>query len=132
MDLHRQIMDPPTGKEVIFLNHDRLDCRRSNLRVVSKEEARQHHRVRCDSKSSVKGVRFNAESDTWSAFTYRHGHCHHVGTFYAREEAAAAYESELKRENPDLHAAPPRVERTSQVGPDERGNPDAQYVAERS
>jgi hypothetical protein len=32
--------------EVIFLNHDRLDCRRQNLRVVDTHEARQHHRVR--------------------------------------------------------------------------------------
>src|SRR4051794_5542615 len=29
--LHRQIMDPPEGHEVIFRNHDRLDCRRENL-----------------------------------------------------------------------------------------------------
>src|ERR1700674_5418377 len=47
--LHRALMNPPPGKEVIFLNHDRLDCRRANLKIVTKEEARQHHRVRTDS-----------------------------------------------------------------------------------
>ncbi len=69
--MHRQIMQPPTGYEVIFLNHDRLDYRRENLCVVSKEEARQHHRVRRDSKSGTKGVRYNPESESWSAYVYR-------------------------------------------------------------
>jgi hypothetical protein len=55
--LHREILPAPDGYEVIFLNHDRLDCRRANLRVVAKEEARRHHRVRSDSQSGVKGVR---------------------------------------------------------------------------
>jgi hypothetical protein len=99
-------MQPPPGQEVIFLNHDRLDCRRENLKVVSKEEARRHHRVRSDSKSGVKGVRHNPESGTWSAYVYRDGRCRHVATYYSREQAQAAYEEELARENPELHAAP--------------------------
>src|SRR3954470_18370465 len=38
--LHRAIMGPtPPGYEIIFLNHDRLDCRRENLRVVTTTEA---------------------------------------------------------------------------------------------
>jgi len=57
--LHRLLMNPPAGHDVIFLNFDTLDCRRANLRVVTKQEARQHHRVRSDSKSGVKGVRHN-------------------------------------------------------------------------
>src|SRR6516162_1577812 len=75
--LHRQLLQPGPGQEVIFLNHDRLDCRRENLKVVSKEEARRHHRVRSDSKSGVKGVRYNPETDTWSAFVYRGGRAYH-------------------------------------------------------
>ena len=123
--MHRQIMQPGPGQEVIFLNHDRLDCRRENLRVVSKEEARRHHRVRRDSKSGVKGVRYNPEGDTWSAVTYRHGHCYTVGTYYSKEAAEAAYEQELRRENPDLHTAPKTVARPSSLVPAQRDNPDA-------
>jgi hypothetical protein len=124
--LHRQIMEPPPGQEVIFLNHDRLDCRRENLRVVSKQEARQHHRVRSDSKSGVKGVRYNAENESWSAYVYRHGHCYHVGTYYTKEQAVAAYEQELRKENPDLHAAPVRVERSAIPTPANAGDAGAQ------
>jgi hypothetical protein len=87
--LRREIMRPGPGQEVIFLNHDRLDCRRENLKAVSKEDARRHHRVRRDCKSGVKGVRYNAETDSWSANVYRYGRCYHVGT-YTWQEAAVA------------------------------------------
>jgi hypothetical protein len=109
--LHREILPAPEGHEVIFLNHDRLDCRRENLKVVSKEEARQHHRVRRDSKSGIKGVRYNPETETWSAFVYRGGRAYHVGTYYTPEQASDAYEEELRKENPGLATAPERVVR---------------------
>jgi hypothetical protein len=113
--LHRQIMQAPSGFEVVFANYDRLDCRRENLKVVSKEEARRHHRVRSDSKSGVKGVRYNPENDSWSAYVYRYGHCYHVGTYSTQEHAVAAYGSELRKENPCLHTAPEKVERSSNL-----------------
>jgi hypothetical protein len=122
--LHRVIMPPGEGQEVIFKNHDTLDCRRENLKVVSKQEARQHHRVRSDSKSGMKGVRYNPESDSWSAYTYRHGHCYHVGTYYLQEQAEAAYQEELRKENPDLHGAPARVELESSDRAVHCGNPE--------
>jgi hypothetical protein len=121
--MHRQLMEPGPGQEVNFLNHDRLDYRRENLRVVSKAEARQHHRVRSDSKSGVKGVRFNPEARTWSAQIYRQGTCHTLGTFYSQDEAVKAYEQALQRENRDLHTAPMTVERPAVV-PVERTNPE--------
>ena len=119
--MHREIMDPPSGYEVIFLNHDRLDCRRENLLIATKEEARRHHRVRHDSNSGVKGVRHNPTNDSYSAFTYRNGHAYRIGTYYTKEQAIQAYEEELRKENPDLANAPEIVERQVE---DER-NPDA-------
>jgi len=123
--MHREIMQPPEAHEVIFLNHDRLDCRRANLRVVTKQEARQHHRVRSDSKSGIKGVRYNPEGETWSAITYHNGRLYTIGTYYSKEQAAAAYEQALRRDNPDLHTAPKMVERSGNPAPTQRGNPDA-------
>jgi hypothetical protein len=111
MYLHRQLMQPEPGKEVIFLNHDKLDCRRSNLKVVSHEEARRHHRVRRDSKTGVKGVRHDPGNNTWSAYVYRNDCCHHIGTFGSIEAASAAYEAEIRNENPGLDKAPLLVER---------------------
>jgi hypothetical protein len=122
--LHREVVGPvPQGHEVIFRNHERLDCRKDNLAVVTITEARQHHRTRRDSKSGVKGVRYNGDTDTWSAYAYRQGQCCHFGTYASKEQAQYAYEARLREENPDLYAAPARIERTVIAGPDKSGNP---------
>lgn len=123
--LHRVIIPAPEGHEVIFLNHDRLDCRRANLQVVTKEESRRHHRVRRDSKSGIKGVRYNPENNSWSAYVYRNGHAYHVGTYVSQEQASSAYEEALRHENPDLHSSPKIVERPDNPGPVQQSNPDA-------
>src|SRR4051812_10096584 len=46
LPLARAIMAPPPGHDVVFLNHDTLDCRKDNLKVVTKAEAARLHRVR--------------------------------------------------------------------------------------
>src|ERR1700722_10077372 len=115
--LHREIVQPGPGQESIFLNYDKLDCRRENLRVVSKQEARQHHRVRRDSVSKSKGIRYHPDSRTWSATISRDGSCRSIGTFQSEAAAIQAYESELHRENPELYAPPPTIERTSNPQP---------------
>jgi hypothetical protein len=74
-------MEPPPGQEAIFLSHDRLDCRRESLRIVSKQEARQHHRVRRDSRSGVKGVRYNPDNDTRTALASRNGRRYQISTY---------------------------------------------------
>jgi AP2 domain len=122
--LHRQIAQPPEGMTTIFLNHDTLDCRRANLKNVTEEEARRHHRVRRDSKSGIKGVRYNPESDSYSAYVYRHGRAYHVGTYPTSEQASRAYQEELEKENPVLRNAPKAVERPCNPAPLQRSNPD--------
>src|SRR4051812_3277580 len=42
--MHREVARPAEGLHVIFLNHDRLDCRKANLKAVSKDDALRHHR----------------------------------------------------------------------------------------
>jgi hypothetical protein len=89
--LHREVMDAPAGLCVVFLNHDSLDCRRDNLRVVNRRDACRFHRVRRDSKSGVKGIKHNARHDTWSARITRDGIYHHLGSFKTKEAALEAY-----------------------------------------
>lgn len=112
--LHREIMNPPPGHEVIFLNGDKLDCRRENLRVVTKKEARQHHGVRSDSESGIKGIKYNWRPKTWSVNIYRGDRMNRIGTFLTQSEAIEAYEKALRRENPDLHSVPETVERRNE------------------
>jgi hypothetical protein len=103
--LHRDIMNPGPGMEVIFRNFDKLDCRRENLRVVTTGQARRHHRVRRDSKSGLKGVKYDEETGRWQANVYRKGKCIYVGSFTTREGAAEGYEEALQDLDPELFAA---------------------------
>jgi hypothetical protein len=89
--LHREIMGQPEGKEVIFLNHNRLDCRKANLRIVTRQEASWHHRTRKDSQTGIKGVCYNSSSHRWYASIRRHGHYYYLGAFDTKEAASAAY-----------------------------------------
>jgi hypothetical protein len=113
--LHREIIgEVPTGHEVIFRNGDTLDCRRENLRIATKTEARQHHRrARSNSESGIKGISYNRRPGTWSVDIYRDGQAKRVGTFFTQKEAVEAQRQALERENPDLHAAPEQVERAT-------------------
>jgi hypothetical protein len=124
--LHREIMGQvPAGHEVIFRNGDRLDCRRENLRVVTKAEARQHHlAARSNSQSGIKGIKYNPFARTWSVDIYRNGRANRIGTFERRQEAIDAHHEALRRENPDLHTAPDKVDRTS-LPPQAQVKPDA-------
>ena len=90
-----------------------VDCRRENLKIVTKKDAKQHHRVRHDSQSGLKGVRYNHYPKTWTAFLYRDGHLVTIGTFDRRADAIEAYEKRLKMENAELHTAPAKVDRTA-------------------
>jgi hypothetical protein len=130
--LHREIMGPvPPGHEVIFLNGDRLDCRRENLRVVTKQEALRHHqRARSNSKSGIKGIKCNRGPRTWSVDIYRDGQAKRVGTFFSLKEAKEAHQKALERENPDLHTAPARVERLSNLEPVQPVTPDETPLGE--
>jgi HNH endonuclease len=89
--LHREVMDAPAGKEVIFLNHDRLDCRKENLKIVSKHEAKWYHQARRDSETGIKGVKYKSSARKWYASITRFGDFHHLGAFDTKEKALEAY-----------------------------------------
>ena len=69
--MHRLIMGEPKGKQVDHWNHDTLDNRRSNLRIVTN---RQNNENRAgaykNSKSGIRGV---------SPFKSNHGTMYWVG-----------------------------------------------------
>jgi hypothetical protein len=53
--LHRLIMDAPNGLDVDHINHDPLDCRRSNLRIATRSQNMQNRRGA--TRKSVTGIR---------------------------------------------------------------------------
>lgn len=90
MRMHRDIMG--NKGEVDHINGNKLDNRRTNLRLVTHHQNLFNRPVRKDSKTGVKGVR-----RVGNAFTARikfNGKEKHIGTFFSIIEAAKAYDEE--------------------------------------
>jgi hypothetical protein len=96
--LQREVMAPvPPRHEVIFVNHEHLDCRRSNLLVVTIVEARQRHRLRRDNACGYKGVQFHSNSGKWTATIRARDKVRHLGCFDNEVDAALAYDAAARR-----------------------------------
>lgn len=54
--LHVYLVRPPDGMEVDHENGDRLDCRRGNMRVVTKDQNSENRAARSDSSTGVRNV----------------------------------------------------------------------------
>ena len=92
--LHRFIMNAPKGKVVDHINHDTLDCRKSNLRICTQSQNKMNTRMQCNNKSGHTGVRFNEKLVTpkWSAYIKVNLKRKHLGYFDTYEEAVIVRE----------------------------------------
>lgn len=79
--LHRLIMNCPEGLVVDHLNGDKLDCRKSNMRVCTQEEnAKNHH--------GTKGYCYDKSKNKWMV-RYKNKFW---GRYETEEEAKMAYQ----------------------------------------
>lgn len=97
--LHNFLMRPPEGKQVDHINRDRLDNRRSNLRLCTKAENLRNKCTYKNNLSGFKGVRFYRwnKQEKWVARIRMDGKLIHIGTFKTAELAAKAYDEKAKR-----------------------------------
>jgi hypothetical protein len=91
--MHRLVagLQPGDKRQVDHRNHDTLDNRRCNLRVVTHAQ-NQHNR-----QDIARGVSWSKQKQKWRARVGMDGKEHHVGFFASREvaiEAAAAWRAE--------------------------------------
>lgn len=91
--LHRWlILDGVPGKEVVdHIDGDKLNNRRSNLRVCSQSENSKNTRLGRNNTSSAKGVSQDANGH-WRARIWKDRKEIRIGTFDTVEEAKAAYD----------------------------------------
>jgi len=95
--LHRFLMNPGKDFEVDHKNGDPLDNRRSNLRVVSHAVNQQNQRVRRNSKTGVRGVSFERQTNKYKASFKVGNRVVTLGRFVNLADAAEARrEAELK------------------------------------
>jgi hypothetical protein len=96
--MHRIIMRPSDGRVVDHINHNGLDNRRSNLRVLTDNENRQNMSgLQSNNSSGFRGVNFHRRLNKWMAYTNVDKRRIHLGYFDTAEEAGqASLEARLK------------------------------------
>lgn len=94
--MHRVIIEHAIGKkleqtEIIdHINHNPLDNRKSNLRIVSRRQNLQNQKRETSSK--YPGVNWDKNASKWRAKIKLNGKLKHLGLFDDEREAAKAYE----------------------------------------
>lgn len=90
--LHRAILGlhQGDGLQGDHINRDRLDNRRSNLRVVTNAENHQNVPGQDGKTSEFRGVSWNARKHKWQACVRAKGHLHWLGFFVDESRAAEA------------------------------------------
>jgi hypothetical protein len=101
--LHRVIagLAPNDPREVDHINRNRLDNRRTNLRVASRAEQMQNTSLRSDSASGFRGV--SKRGHRWRASATVAGKRHELGTYGTPEEAARVVSDWRREHMPGAH-----------------------------
>nr|WP_150959342.1 HNH endonuclease [Aneurinibacillus sp. XH2] len=79
--LHRWIKEAPNGRVVDHINHNTLDNRRNNLRVVTQAANMLNRRAGKKNTSGVPGVHFDIKRNKWHARIQIDGKRHDLGFF---------------------------------------------------
>ncbi len=92
--LAREILQAGNKEQVDHINHDKLDNRRSNLRIANHTQQKMNRRMFSNNKSGFKGVVF--ERGRYKATISINGKKVHIGVFDTPIEAAKAYDEKAK------------------------------------
>lgn len=103
--LHREIMglERRGGSEVDHMDGDSLNCRRSNLRIVTRRDNLRNKIKRSDNTSGHVGVHYDKGKDRWVARICRKT----IGEFRIKADAVQA---RLAREKAEWGIQPRRAE----------------------
>ena len=89
--MHRVVTSCPEGKQVDHINGNKLDNRKSNLRIVSSSQNNYAKSLASNNKSGFKGVSYESRSNKWIAVIIKEGKRKHIGTYPDPVTAAFAY-----------------------------------------
>lgn len=89
--MHRLLIDVPKGKEVDHINGNRLDNRKSNLRLVSRSQNSANKPAPGHNTSGYKGVSYRKDTGKYVAYINCMGKRERLGNFNNPEDAAKAY-----------------------------------------
>lgn len=94
ISMHRHVLDRAFGDGSIVdhINQNRLDNRRSNLRVVDLSDNGHNSKLSARNTTGVRNVT-RTKNGTFAVSIKRRGVCHNIGGFKTIEEAAVAAEN---------------------------------------
>ena len=90
--MHRQIMQPPDRMLIDHINRNKLDNRRSNLRICTRRQNIHNQPTKRGSASKFKGVEYRRDRQKYFARIRYNGKRLWLGTFTNETEAAQAYD----------------------------------------
>lgn len=85
--LHRLIMNCPDNMEVDHINHNTMDNRKSNLRIVTRSQNNMNHGLRNNNNSGITGVCWNKTTKEWMAYIDINSKRIHLGSFNCIDDA---------------------------------------------
>lgn len=91
--LHQAIMGPcGSNFKIDHINHDSLDCQRSNLRIVSNaQNSMNRSGPNKNNTSGYRGVTWDKKNNKWMSQIYVDGKNIKLGRFSSLNRAAVAY-----------------------------------------
>jgi len=90
--LHRLITQVRDRIQVDHINQDKMDNRKSNLRVATHEQNQWNRGRRCDNTSGFNGVCFDKRSGLYMAYINANHQRYYLGYFSTPHQAALAYD----------------------------------------
>lgn len=94
--MHRVVASTPKGMVTDHINHNKLDNRKSNLRVTTQLLNTNHL------KKKTRGVYWHKASGRWRAVIRKDKVNCHLGLFSSKASAIKAYEEEWKIKKKEL------------------------------
>jgi len=89
--IHKLVLDLPES-DVDHINRNKLDARKSNLRLVTESNNGANSEKRINNTSGYKGVMFFKRDENWHAQITHDYKKIHIGYFNTAEDAAKAYD----------------------------------------
>lgn len=96
LQMHRIIMRPKSGEYVDHINHDKLDNRKSNLRICSYAENNRNTKPNATNKTGYKGVSYDRQTGKFRASIKCNHKSLNLGRYTTKEKAALAYNQKAR------------------------------------
>lgn len=100
IQMHREIMKTPKGMDTDHINHNRLDNRKSNLRICTHAENLVNRGKTRANKSGYVGVYWHSRDKHWRAQVQEHSNVIFLGSFKKIEDAVEARDEYVRNNRP--------------------------------